>query len=487
MKATKIVLLSLVFLFLFYGCGLSPHIEPALNKKISRDDSVEKFILANGLTVVAKRMTKAPLVSIELLVKTGSAGEGNYLGTGIAHFTEHMLFKGNEKGKAGDIARQIKQLGGDIDGFTNYDCTGFAITVPRENLGCALEILSGMVFSPHFDKEQFDKELNVILNEIRMNEDAPERRLSRLFWANAYLTHPYRHPVIGYRNLLAKLTPEDLSAFHKSEYVPNNMVLSVAGDFNREDLKSLVENKILVPERGAEKEIFYFPEDSPVSPRYYEEGFDTKIMYLLTGFQGTGISDDDLFALDILSIIFGEGDSSRLGSRLRLKENIVYSILSFNHTPKDKGIFGIFLTAEYKDKELIEKEIIEEIEKIKKYSVRKDELERAKNIVISRFNFARETVESQALELASNEFFIGDPDFNARYVEGVKGVTRGDLTRVARKYLHLSKLITVVLRPQDAVRKKEIKDTSASRGEIEEIKFENGLTLLLREERSLPL
>ncbi len=487
MKTTKIVLFFFVFLLPLYGCGSFTCTEPALNKKISRDDSVEKFILTNGLTVVAKRMNKTPLVSMELLVKIGSAGEGKYLGTGISHFTEHMLFKGNKKYKAGDIARQIKQLGGDINGFTNYDCTGFTITVPRENLGCALDILSDMVFSPYFDKEQFDKERNVILNEIRMSEDDPERKISRLFWANAYLTHPYRHPVIGYRNLLAKLTPEDLSAFHKSEYVPNNMVLSVAGDFNREDLKSLLENKILVPERGSEKEIFSFLEDSPVSGRYYEEGFDAKIMYLLTGFQGIGINNDDLFALDILSVILGEGDSSRLGSRLRLKENIVYGISSFNYTPRDKGIFGIFLTAEYKNKKLIEKEIIEEIEKIKKYSVRKDELERAKNIVISRFNFARETVESQALELASNEFFVGDPDFSSRYVEGVKRVTREDLIRVARKYLNLSKLITVVLRPQDAVIKEEIKDAGTRRGEIEEIKFENGLTLLLREEHSLPL
>lgn len=487
MKIAKITLLSFMFLLPLYGCGLLPRTEPALSEKISRDNSTEKFILNNGLTVVTKRMTKTPLVSMKLLIKTGSAEEGKYLGTGISHFTEHMLFKGNDKDKAGEIARQIKQLGGDIDGFTNYDCTGFAITLPKENLKHALEILTDMVFFPSFDKEQFEKERNVILNEIRMNEDDPERKISRLFWANTYLTHPYRHPVIGYRDLLAKLTPEDLSAFYRSEYVPNNMILSIAGDFSYEDLKYLLKNKILLPERGAEKEIFSFLEDDLVSGRYYEESFNTKIMYLLTGFQGIEMNNDDLFALDILSIIFGEGDSSRLGDRLKLKENIVYGISSFNHTPKDKGIFGIFLTAEYKNKGLIEKEIIEEIERLKKYPVRKDELERAKNIVISRFNFARETVESQASDLASNEFFAGDPDFSFRYVEGIKGVTGRDLIMVARKYFNLSKRVTVVIRPQDAVKDKEMEDAKTGGREIEEIKFENGLTLLLREDHSLPL
>ena len=143
------------------------------------------------------------------------------LDRGIAHFTEHMVFKGTKTRRAGAIEREIKSYGGYINASTSHDTTDVHLLVKREYLKEVLELLSDLVFNPTFDKAEFEKEREVILSEIRMNRDEPSRRASVLLWSSAYLVHPYRYPVIGYEDLFKKITNKDLkkkiSALKKAE------------------------------------------------------------------------------------------------------------------------------------------------------------------------------------------------------------------------------------------------------------------------------
>ncbi len=474
-----------VFFIIFIACGCR---QPSRSLEGNEQGGSRKSVLKNGLIVVTRRIPRTPLVSIELLVKTGSAGERSYLGTGISHFLEHLIFKGAGDYRAGDIARHIKSLGGEINAFTNYDCTAFVITVPKENLEKAIEILVQAVYNPSFNADDFEKERQVILNEMRLNEDQPGRKILRLFWSNFYRRHPYRHPIIGYPELFSRLTLEDIADYHRKHYIPNNMILSVAGNFNDAAITELCEKKLSLLERGKEIEPIQIYEPPHISAYHHEEPFPTKLMYFVMGFSGIEIANPELFALDLLAIILGKGESSRLHNRLRGKENLVYSVSCFNHTPKDRGIFGISLIADYKNKDRILKEILEEIERVKRYGVSRRELAKARNILLSQFHFERERVEAQARELASGELLTGNPDFYAHYIEQGKRVTSRDLRDVARKYLKTDFTVSVLLRPQNESEIIQGKNRNVVyESEVEKIKLPNGITLLLKENRRLPL
>jgi zinc protease len=480
MKTYKRIIFFL--LLVFSGCSLRG------NESVLQSGKVVRSILKNGLTVITKEVPRAELVSIEFLVKSGAACEGRYLGTGIAHFVEHMLFKGTSRYMAGDIARQVKLLGGKINGFTSHDYTGYTVTLPRENLDKAMDILVESIYFPLFDREEFEKERNVILNEMRLNEDDPGRKIFRLFLADFYLRHPYRHPVIGYPELFSRLNIEDLVNFHKEHYVPNNMILSVVGNFDMDLVIKGIEERLVKIERGREILPLAEFEDKLFSPRYHEEAFPTEIMHLLLGFPSVEISHEDVFALDLLAMTLGEGKSSRLYANLRQKKNLVYTIACSNSTYRDQGIFKIFLTGDYKNKDRIVSEVFSEIERVKKHPVSRKELSKVKNMLLSSYHHSHGTVESQAATLAANEFLTGDPDFSRRYIDRIQKLTSRDLMQVARKYLDADKTVSVVLRPakQAVAVSKEIDIQNAPGADIEKIRLANGMTLLLRREHKLP-
>jgi len=160
-----------------------------------------KQILDNGLTVLVTEMPSSPVVSVYALVKAGSATEGKFLGTGISHFLEHMLFKGTHGRGVGEIASRIQAVGGSINASTGMDYTIYTITVPFDSFDVALDILSDMLMNSTMDAEEVERERNVIFGEMRLHNDNPGRKIGELTFKNVYIRHPYRHPIIGYKSL----------------------------------------------------------------------------------------------------------------------------------------------------------------------------------------------------------------------------------------------------------------------------------------------
>ncbi|NQU74324.1 MAG: insulinase family protein [Candidatus Omnitrophica bacterium] len=453
-------------------------------------NEIERKVLSNGLILLIKESHKAPVVAIEVHVKTGSATEYGYLGSGISHFVEHMLFKGTPKRpKAGDIGREIKSLGGYSNGFTSHDTTGFYIVVPSEHTNNALEILKDILTESLFDPAELEKERGVILKEIRLNRDNPSRYLSSLIWSNMFKAHNYRFPVIGHEDLFKKLKRDDLLQYYKTRYIPDNIVLSIVGNIDSNEIAEKAEDLFGDIERVSPPQIHSAQEPPQITNLEVKETRKLARAYISVGFHSVGVRDDDLFSLDVLAMILGQGEDSRLSKRLYKEKRLVYSIGSFNYTPKDPGIFTIKAVLEKANVEKTVNGILKEIERLKDHPITDKELKKAKNQVLSAYIFSRQTVQGQAGDLASGEVITGDYDFSKKYVSGIKAVNKKMLLEVARKYLTKENMAIIKLLPKEASQ-----DTAASKRsvavalpEIERFELENGLKVLLLEDRTLPI
>ena len=194
------------------------------------EPAIKQAVLDNGLRTVWEEDHRQPLVALEARILGGLRGEGPYLGSGITHLLEHMLFKGTATRAPGSIDQEVRRYGGTINAFTSHDHTGVTLFVESRYLPDALALLSDILQHAVFPPEELAKERPVVISEIRMNLDDPDRRLSQLFWRHRFLVHPYHYSILGELALLDRVTVEDLRTFYHAQYVPNNVVISCVGD-----------------------------------------------------------------------------------------------------------------------------------------------------------------------------------------------------------------------------------------------------------------
>src|SRR3990170_4697650 len=190
---------------------------------------VETFMLGNGLTVVIRENHSSPVVAVQVWVKAGGATEPDER-AGMSHILEHMAFKGTKRRGPGQIAREVESLGGQINAYTSSDQTVYHITISGRYLENALDILADTIGNSVFDADELAKEREVILEELRMNEDNPGRMNGKALFREMYRVHPYGRPVIGYDNTIRKTTRDDLLSYFSRYYYPGNMVLVITGD-----------------------------------------------------------------------------------------------------------------------------------------------------------------------------------------------------------------------------------------------------------------
>lgn len=474
--AIFLVLAIAVYLYPAYASG------PSL-----KEADISREILDNGLTVLVKEDHILPIVSIEARFRIGSASEGEFLGSGISHFVEHMLFKGTPKRGPGDIAREIKSYGGSINGFTSFDSTCYKIIVKSKYLKEALSLLVDAVMNPSFLEEEVEKERNVILKEIKLNNDNPGKRAFRLLWSNIYTTHPYKHPVIGYENLFRKLNRQDLITYHSQHYVPNNLVLGVCGDVN----KAVVSEEVKKAFKDYERETYEVrvspKEPRQITKRTYQERANVHLSRLLIGYHTIPIWHEDLFALDVLASVLGEGNTSTLRKRLVEKEQIAHSVGVYSYTPKDPGIFIISILLDEENIPAVIKAVDEEIAVIKGGKIDKIQLTKAKNQTLSGFLLNQETVQAQAGDLVEGEILVGNPNFSSYYVKGIQGVGVEEVAKAANVYLKDDIRTTTSLLP--SLKEKALPEKELKKDEIIINKFTlpNDMRILIREDHSLPI
>ncbi len=444
-----------------------------------------KTTLDNGLVVLTYEMPNSPTVALYALVNAGSATEGKFMGSGLSHFMEHMLFKGTPKRPAGRIAKEVRALGGIINATTGLDYTTYYIEVPREKFSEALDILSDMLMNASFDPKELEHEREVVYGEMRLHNDNPERKLSELVLKTVYTQHPYRHPVIGYEELLRRVSREDFLDYYHQFYIPNNIVFSVAGGVESQTALEQV-TKAFAEVKPKPYVIRNLPpEPEQISTRRAEEFYPTELTRMSMGYQSVPLLHEDLYALDVLSMILGDGRSSRVFQDLYEKKRLVRSITASNFTPVDKGVFEIESLLEEQNIDAVIKGVKEQIELIKLKGVTKIELDRATRKVLSRDLFDRQSAGEVAYQMAVDCAITGDPDFSKKYIENIKRLTSADLQRVAAKYLIDNRLTISILKPQKT---QSLKAQTAKipLAETEKIVLDNGLRILLREDHTFP-
>lgn len=442
-KLTKLILLFVIILVIS-GCGKGNKGESYLSYP------TQEYNFPNGLNFINRTVPESNLSCIELLVKVGGAREGKYLGYGLSHFTEHMLFKANKKYEPGEVHRIIRKWGGSINGSTGPDYTRYKITVLKKHLPDALNLLKSMMFESDFRKKLFRREKSVILNEIKMKKDQPGYIANRLVFTTLYEDHPYRVPGIGYKEKVKKITVDKLKDFYETYYTPSNMIISIVGPRKHyENYKILNKNFPTTTNFTKRNKYKTYKVNKQIFPKGKIRIYPTELIHFNITYPSIDIKDKDLYVLDVLASILGQGGSSRLNKVLNIKKGLVNLIGAYNYTPKGKGLFNIHASTSPERLKKAIKEIFKQIKQIKKGNIKSSEIKKAVNRVKSGEIFGLQTVQSQARNLVLNEFMVGDYNFERHYLEGVKKVAKEDIIRVAKKYLSPEKYNVTMVIPDD--------------------------------------
>jgi len=450
-------------------------------------EAVTRKILDNGLTVLASHATPENLVAVDVRIRAGASTEDEYLGSGISHLVEHMVFKGTATRGPGDIEKAVKSLGGIMNGSVSQDITDYRIVLPSKYLPEALAILSDMLLGATFDPGELAREKEVILQEIRLSRDEPQSMLMRLLNETAYITHAYKYPGIGYEEPFRALTRDDALRYFNRVYVPNRIVVTVVGGVDETIAIAAVRDAFKVfraPDYGVRG--VSPPEPPQISPRRADEETPTSLAYLAMGFHSTNLLNDDLYAMDVLSMVLGRGDNSRLTASLRKKWKLVYSISGWNYTPMEPGLFVITAILDKANLGAVEKAVMEEIEKVRTGAIDEAELEGARRMVTADYITALQTLDGHAGDIASSYILTGSYDFSGRYIHGVQAVTRDDIKRVADKYLRPDNLTVARIVPPGYEEAQPRAPRPEPKDEIRKAELPNGLKILVRENRTTP-
>ena len=470
---------------------------------ISKSET-EKYTLENGLKVILEENHASPVVAVNVWVKVGSAceDEGEF---GLAHVHEHMLFKGTEKRGVGEIARLIESSGGDINAFTSFDETVYYVVIASRFVDTALDVLSDAVSNSTFDPSELEKELEVVLEEIRRGEDSPSRVLSQKMFAEAFTKHTYKRPIIGTTESVKSFTREKILNFYNKWYSPDNMVVVAVGDFNGTDIKNKIADTFGKLKKRDIPECNIPQEDRQNNIRPFVISKEIKEGYFVLAYHVPEAKSEYTPVLDVISNILGSGESSRFYRIIKEEKGLVNSIYAYAFTPKEPGLFVIGGTVNPENYKSSLTEILSELYSLKYNKVSNQEIEKAKVNIESDTIYTRETMQGQAQKLGFFEVETGDYIFEKQYLEKVSNVTQNDIIRVANKYFNNNNLTAGFLLPKDNItintkdieniavqssksiaKKSKVKSVTET-PEVSKTEMDNGITLLVKENHSTPI
>ena len=335
-----------------------------------------KYQLKNGMNVILVENHKSPVVSVQMWVKTGSADEPKNL-AGISHFIEHLVFKGTEKFNVGEIASYVEGSGGELNAYTSFDQTVFYVTISKEYQNVALEVVSQMMGFPTFDQEEIDNEREVVIEEIKRGQDSLGSCASQLLFSQVFKDHPYSVPIIGFEDIIRNVTREEIVDYFQSRYVPENMFLLVTGDFQRQEMKKEVK-KYFEPFTPRKVKKYVAQKNKPNienSIIVESSSFEDSVAYL--SWPVPAVDHDDVPALDLLAMILGQGETSRLTRSLTIDQRLLQGVGASTYTLRRGGLFAVSLVTHFHQLEKVLEICGDEILQILKEPPTQEELSRA--------------------------------------------------------------------------------------------------------------
>jgi zinc protease len=466
-----------------------------------------KTTLKNGLKVIVEENHASRVVAAQVWVNVGSADE-TPPDAGLAHVHEHMLFKGTEKRKVGEIAADIEAAGGDINAWTSFDQTVYHVTMPSRELDVALDILSDAVQHSTFDADELGRELEVVLEELRRGNDTPSRVASEMLFKTAYNVHPYFRPVIGYVETVSKFTRDQILAFYRSWYQPKNMCLVVVGDVKEGEVLKRAETLFdagLNTQAGTRTPRAMEP--GQTNPRTIKKAQDIQETHLSFAWHGTPLRHEDTPAIDVLSVLLGSGESSRLYRRVKREAELVNDCYAYSYTPQDPGLLVIGAQIHGPKIEDAYRALLKETLRLRLEAPDKAEIDKARTIILSDAVYQKETVQGIARKLGYFELVANGTEFEDEYYAKVRAVTPEDVQRVTKKYLDIDRMSVSTLMPlpfessmeesrvleiardveRELEKSKPKSGITLGAAQVASVKLSNGATLLVKEDHTVPL
>ena len=412
--------------------------------------SVEFKTLDNGITIINDQID-VESASIGVWIGTGSSNENNNE-CGIAHMLEHMAFKGTKHRNAETIAREIEDVGGDINAYTSKEVTAYFLKVLKENAELGVDILSDIIKNSTFPKDEIERERGVIISEIGQSYDAPDDRVFENFTKTAFKNQPMGRPILGTKETVSGFQQSNLKFFLDSNYIPENMFVSMSGNLNNGKIFKIVEEKFSdIKNDNKPKKI-----NSEWTSGFVAEDRELEQTQLVFGVEGLKNIDGDRFSLRALSIILGGGMSSRLFQEIREKRGLCYSIFSFTQMQNSSGVFGFYAGTSPKDVEnLLEVSLIE-WKKITKF-ISAEELCKAKAQMKSGFIMGHESNSSRSEYFAKNMINFGKMIGADEVLASIENVSINSIYDLCDRLLTSAKPVLSVIGPDaNSLKKLEI-------------------------------
>jgi len=381
---------------------------------------IKRKILKNGMTVVFKER-KNEVVAISFAVRYGGINE-KAEHKGIAHFIEHMLYKGTPKRSAQQISMDIERNGGELNGFTSEQCTAFWCKIPSKHLNVALDVLSDMVKNPLFDESEINKERQVIFEEMKMYQDNPQMHVFDKIKELMY-RGDFSIPLIGTRESMNSNTQDRLKEFFSKIYVPQNMILCVVGEADFDYICEFAEKNFI---KEGVKINYPDVEISKGEETKKRKGVDQANLILAYHIP---LNDSMEFAAQVLSVLMAGGMSSRLFSEIREKRNLAYAVKAFYDSGGKYAYSGVYVGTTPENVGKVKELIIKEFEQVSK-ELKEEELKSVKDQIVGNYFISQEDSFSLMYDLLRSEI-KGDAQEVEKFVEKIKNVKLEDVKKLA--------------------------------------------------------
>lgn len=388
--------------------------------------------LPNGLRVVGEKLTHVRSCTVGVWVKVGSMNEAPEE-NGMSHFIEHMVFKGTQNRSARDIAEEMDMVGGQLNAFTSKECTCYYAKVTDDELKTAVDILADLALRPTFDEKELNKERGVVLEEIAMVEDTPDDLVHELL-ADAQFSGSLRCPILGPANLIRRYSREDMVRYWARHYVPENMVLAIAGNYDWEQFLELVNTYFDVFPNQQGEEI-------PFEPQHFVSGRiaknkDTEQLHICLGYPGIESNCDDIYPLSVFNNALGGGMSSRLFQRIREELGMAYSVYSYASSYRGVGSFNIYAGTNPENGETVIRELQEQMALFLKDGMTDKEFRSAKAQLRGGFLLGLESSSGRMQSLGRGMLLFSKTRSPEEVIAKIDAVTLDSTMELARRLLN---------------------------------------------------
>ncbi len=411
---------------------------------VAHKRDIQRHALANGLVVVTETMDHVRSVSIGVWIRNGSRREVSEQ-NGLAHFMEHMVFKGTERRSAEAIAREMDSVGGMLDAFTSKEQICFNAKVLDEHLPIAFDIISDLCLRPRFDSADVAKERQVVLEEIKMDLDNPESLLHEIFTKGFWPEHPLGRPILGTPQTVNKFSREALQERFKEWFAPDHLVVTAAGNVTHEKVLELVQREFGLLASAGELERHEPPTTG--APLHIERKKDLEQVHMCIGVPSLPVAHERRFGIAVLNNLLGGGMSSRLFQNIREKRGLAYVVFSEITTYSDAGMLTVYAgTAKETVGEVLDLTIAE-FRAMKESPVSDEELERAKNHLKGSLMLSLESTSSRMSNLARQELYFGKFYTLDEILASIEAVTHDEVQSLAREFFRPELISATVLGP----------------------------------------